>query len=169
MITLLRKPSTWLLSLVAVAIALFFVFIVPNYRLYIVDSGSMRPTIPIGSAVIVDKSPVHVGEVITFHRLADGALVTHRLIEIKQDGTLVTKGDANNAPDLGSIPRGNVVGHVVAAPRDVGSVIHMLFHTPLGYGLDAMILLVMTLLLSGSSNKQPPRHHGRARARGGAS
>ncbi len=150
-----RKTVLWLLvALGAAVIAVFAVLVVPNYRLYIVHTGSMTPTIPIGSAVLIEKGPVHVGQVITFHRLADGALVTHRFIAVKADGTLMTKGDGNTSPDLGSIPRSNVVGHVVAAPQHVGAWIHFLFYTPLGWVFDALILLMLALLLSGNGPRR---------------
>jgi signal peptidase I len=111
----------------------------------------MTPTIPIGSAVLVEKGPAHVGQVITFHPLGDGALVTHRLIGVKPDGTPVTKGDGNGSPDLGSIPRSNVVGHVVAAPQHVGAWMNFTFYTPLGWVFDALILLIRALIPSGTN------------------
>ena len=69
-------------------------------RLEIVGtSGSMRPLIRVGSRVIVQpkKPPFHVGE-IALQRLPSGAALLHRIIAIDGD-TVLTKGDALDAPD----------------------------------------------------------------------
>ena len=47
-------------------------------------------------------------------------VVTHRLVKRNADGTLVTKGDANQTADYGSLQPSQVIGGVVAAPRLVG-------------------------------------------------
>ncbi|WP_162802055.1 signal peptidase I [Ornithinimicrobium murale] len=74
-------------------------------------SGSMEPTIPTGSLVVVERlqgegdlAEVAVGDVVTFMpRPQDPTLVTHRVVSIggRADGStvLVTKGDANGAND----------------------------------------------------------------------
>jgi signal peptidase I len=79
-----------------------------GYRMFVVESGSMEPTLKVG-AVIVSKSPqdakaIRTGTIITF-RTADGAsVITHRVIEVVSDGAgniaYRTKGDyTNNSPD----------------------------------------------------------------------
>jgi signal peptidase I len=152
-VTALRKPAFWLAFVSLGAVAAFLVVVLPNYRVFLVHTGSMTPTIPIGSAVVVDKGPVRLGEVITFHRQGDGRLVTHRLVRIDSDGLLVTKGDGNATDDPGSIPRSNVVGHVVAAPRYAGTWINFLFHSSLGFVFDGLILLIMFLALAKPARK----------------
>ncbi len=74
--------------------------------------GSMEPTIPIGSQVIVkrveteqDVARLKQGDVITFlHRPDDNSLVTHRItsISVDSDGVhkIKTKGDHNPDEDL---------------------------------------------------------------------
>ncbi|NLE24877.1 MAG: signal peptidase I [Clostridiaceae bacterium] len=76
---------------------------VPNilgFNFFVVESGSMEPTINIG-AVIVCRKPkepgkLKVNDIITFKNLA-GYIVTHRIIEVITDnnGTTAyrTKGD----------------------------------------------------------------------------
>jgi signal peptidase len=76
------------------------------YQVCSVLSGSMEPTLPVGSIVILAKtegSQLNVGDIITFsYPNHPNQLVTHRIYQVKQ-GTagpgFVTKGDANNAPD----------------------------------------------------------------------
>jgi len=87
-------------------------------RVYVVHTGSMTPTIPSKSAVLVDERSYHVGQVISFRE--SGAVVTHRFVGLNPDGTLITKGDANTTVDPWKTTRADVVGGVVAAPRDLG-------------------------------------------------
>jgi signal peptidase len=76
------------------------------YRAYAIDSGSMAPTLPVGSEAIlrpVQAERLRVGDVITFKRPDNKReLVTHRIVRIERKGgvrLLVTKGDANALPD----------------------------------------------------------------------
>lgn len=73
----------------------------------IVISGSMEPTISVGSLVVsstVKAEDLHVGEIASLKR-EDGVLVTHRIVENSPtDGnealrTIKMKGDANSAED----------------------------------------------------------------------
>lgn len=91
-------------------------------------SGSMEPTYPVGSQVIVervegeaDTARLRVGDVITFlPEPANPRLVTHRIVEksVRPDGTatFTTRGDANNVDDEWSLTatqiRGKVKYHV---------------------------------------------------------
>src|SRR5262249_42862971 len=76
------------------------------YRTLTVLSGSMRPTFNPGDVIVVRPLPLHalrVGDVITYSvPIADRRVETHRIIRIVHGGanpTVITKGDANNAPD----------------------------------------------------------------------
>lgn len=91
-------------------------------------SGSMKPTIPTGSQVVVkhiegqdDAAELAKGDIVTFlSNPDDQTLVTHRVVEIavKADNRRVftTKGDNNNAVDPDTITaiqlRGEVQYHV---------------------------------------------------------
>ena len=81
---------------------------------YVVMSGSMEPSLPVGSLMFVAPSPssdIRPGDVVTF-ALADG-VVTHRVVEVRS-GTrgplLVTKGDSNLDPDQQPVQLGASVG-----------------------------------------------------------
>jgi signal peptidase len=78
---------------------LAFVFISPDYDLYIVRSGSMEPAINVGDMVLagpVGTGGIKPGVIISYE--AGKNLITHRVLSI--DGnTLITKGDANKEPD----------------------------------------------------------------------
>jgi len=87
-----------------------------------VYTPSMYPTIPPGSMIFVEhKSSYHVGEVIEFH--ANGLVWAHRLIAIKPNGDLVTKGDnPASRPDVFVPPlrMNDIIGKVVYAPKFLG-------------------------------------------------
>jgi signal peptidase len=96
-------------AVVLAAIAVLVLSVGPRllpYRTYAIDSGSMAPTLPVGSEVVlrpVAAAKLKVGDIITFKRPDNlKQLVTHRIARIERRGgkrVLVTKGDANAVPD----------------------------------------------------------------------
>lgn len=78
-----------------------------RYRTLTVLTGSMRPSAPPGSVVVVTPIPlsqVRPGMVLTYQiPVLDHRVVTHRVVTVKDQGTthptITTKGDANGAPD----------------------------------------------------------------------
>ncbi|MGN6445560.1 hypothetical protein [Amnibacterium sp.] len=99
------------------------------YRLYIVHTGSMEPTIPTRSAVVVQLHRFHVGEPVAF--MEQGSVITHRLLSISSAGTITTKGDANTTADPWHPPVSAVLGGVIAAPPNLGYWLFY-FKTPMG-------------------------------------
>ena len=85
-------------------------------QLYAVMSGSMAPSLPVGSLVISGKaspSSIREGEVITY-LLPDGnTRVTHRVVEV-QGGRFITRGDANERADAAPVEPSQVLGRMVA-------------------------------------------------------
>ena len=108
------------------------------YQVYIVHTGSMTPTIPSKSAVLVKKGAYHLGQVISFR--TQNGVVTHRLVKRGADGSLVTKGDANRTADPGSLRPAQVIGGVLAAPRALGYWLQYL-KNPAGIGSLAMTIV----------------------------
>ena len=125
---MLRRAGSALLWLVLLVAVLLLVTLVAVPRLigatpYTVVSGSMAPTFPTGSVVVVRPivlDAVQQGDVITF-QLAPGRpqVVTHRVVGIDVvDGAvrLQTQGDANRVPDPATVReeqlRGRVAYHV---------------------------------------------------------
>jgi signal peptidase I len=76
---------------------------------YTILTGSMRPTMPPGTMVVirpVDPDRVRVGDVVTYQlRSGEPEVVTHRVVSVGLDGTghrvFRTRGDANDAADPG--------------------------------------------------------------------
>jgi signal peptidase len=95
------KIFIWTVSIILGLIVAFlaFVFISPDYDLYIVRSGSMEPAINVGDMVLagpVGTGGIKPGVIISYE--SGKNLITHRVLSI--DGnTLITKGDANKEPD----------------------------------------------------------------------
>ena len=102
---------------------------VTPFKVYVIHTGSMNPTIPPGSAVLVHEGRYHIGQVITFTE--DGLTVTHRLVSISSTGLTTTKGDGNPTIDPWHVPKSQIIGGVVLAPRYVGYWITYL-KNPLG-------------------------------------
>ena len=111
---LFNVVGTLLLLAVIVTVAPISVPRMLGYEVYHVETGSMEPTLPVGSAVYVkatEPETLEPGDIIAFYNL--GMVVTHRVTENrKAEGELQTKGDANNLEDLNPIPYGNVIGKV---------------------------------------------------------
>lgn len=118
---------------------------------YVVLSGSMHPTMDAGDVVFVyetDPATIEAGDVITYVRASDEIPITHRVIEVVGTGTepaFVTKGDANEDIDPGTVAASNVIGVVPAVTLpavgqlvfvlpELGRIV-LLVQTPLGFGV----------------------------------
>lgn len=103
------------LSLVAILVAVSALNIPDGYKLYTVQSGSMQPTISVGSLVIV--KPVNdykLEDIVTYQK--EDFTTTHRIQEIKTENDTtfyITKGDANDASDSEPVFSNQVLGKVI--------------------------------------------------------
>jgi len=134
-----------LVFIVAVALLLIVsVFpITGNYKLMIVQSGSMEPAIKMGSIVVVKPaSEYKVGDIITFGPVTKTkAPTSHRIYDIKVvDGNpvYITKGDANNAPDQREITKREIIGKVLFDVPYLGFAVEFA-KKPLGFALIIII------------------------------
>ena len=132
-------------------------------EILVIPTGSMDgepqdyhiSTIPVDSIIMVhhlsqeQKENLEIGDVITFHQ--DGIYKVHRIVQVNDDGTLVTKGDANQFPDP-AIQLSDVTGKVVGVAPNVGKVVSFLrditFGSPilLFIGIALLILLVYSII-----------------------
>jgi signal peptidase len=141
------------------------------YKVYAVQTGSMAPTIPPTSAVIVEPGAYQVGHAISFYE--NGRIVTHRLVAIHPDGTTDTKGDANATIDPWHVSTKAIIGEVVAAPAHLGYWLVYL-RNPAGLmSILIAVLLCWQIWSFAGSEKQPAelskaRPRGRSRRLGGA-
>jgi len=137
--------SIFIVFIVAVAILLIVsVFpITGNYKIMVVQSGSMEPTIKMGSLVIVKpESDYKIGNVITFGPVTKTkAPTSHRIYDIKVingEPVYVTKGDANNAPDTTEIQKKDIIGKVLFSVPYIGYAVNFA-KKPLGFGLIIIV------------------------------
>jgi signal peptidase I len=133
-----------ILGIAVVAVVVAFLLgltvgpLVLPYKALVVYSGSMEPTIPVGSVVIltpVQAADVKQGDVITFQRPDNKSeLVTHRVIAVESGPNgqqWITKGDANTTADPWRVPAaGNGWRYYFNIPY-IGYVLNWL-QSPLG-------------------------------------
>jgi signal peptidase len=117
-----------------------------GYRLYVVHTGSMTPTLVPGDLVI-DRPAKNLkpGEVITFrHSDLTTDVVTHRVTGVTAAG-IHTKGDANRTADVWTIRPDQVKGHVIATLQGFG-YLAVYFQQPTGIASVATALIGLLLL-----------------------
>ena len=102
-----------ILSVIAFCLSL----IIPKkmgYQVYNIMTGSMEPTIPVGSIIYVEQVPpedLKAGDVIVFEQ--DYSVVAHRVVQNRiVEGEFVTKGDANAGEDFNTVKYSDVLGRV---------------------------------------------------------
>lgn len=126
----------------------------------VVRSGSMEPTMPVGSlalAVPVRGPDLHQGDVVSVSE-PDGGRVTHRVVSTAASSqvavTAYLKGDANRHPDPAPYVIGSATRVVVVAPLAGYAVSWM--QTPAGRVLT--FLASLFLLYVGFRHKGSRRH-----------
>jgi len=129
-----------------------------GYSLFRVVTGSMEPTLPVGSLLVCRKTPaqeIRVGDIVCFVSREPnmmGKVITHRVVHIHQDAgaapLLETKGDANLSADSELVSANYLIGRVDHYAKDgsfMPSFINILTDK-IGF---LMLVLFPTLLLAG--------------------
>lgn len=108
------------LSVVAIAPMLF------SYASFVIKSGSMEPVIAVGDVVVarpfaVDEK-VAVGRVYVFDDPAtdEEHLITHRIVERRDDGSYTSAGDANDVTDVAAVTAGDMEARAIVLVPYVG-------------------------------------------------
>jgi signal peptidase len=137
------------LIIIAGTIAMSDLKIPGNYKIFAVESGSMEPAIKTGAVVIIKPSDNYQkGDVITVQDPANPKnTLTHRIFEVKENNgsvSYITKGDANNGPDIEERLKSNVLGKVIFSIPLLGY--------PIGFaktstGLIILIIIPATLII----------------------
>lgn len=116
----------------------FNVFV--GYRSFLVQSGSMEPSIMIGDIVIAkQQNDYGKNDVVTFLN-REQRVVTHRIIEVLEDVNrikFITKGDANRSEDEDQITSDQIIGKVVFVIPKLG------FFVSFAKSLPGLIILVI--------------------------
>ncbi len=117
-------------------------------RMYSVLTPSMVPTYPPGTLVVVKETPaaeIRPGDVISFSVAAEQAVLTHRVVEVRQRNTsitFVTKGDANEINDPNPVSSVSVFGVALFGIPFLGSLLDFLKN-----GIGVVLLIVVPMLL----------------------
>lgn len=119
-------------------------------KTFVVRSGSMAPAIKTGSVVVVlPQKTYKVGDIVTYGPNTKKRVpTTHRIIsESGEPGRkfYLTKGDANNAPDVREISQMEIIGKVFLTIPFFGYVVAAA-QKPLGF---AIVVGVPALLIIG--------------------
>lgn len=123
-----------------------------NHKLDIVPTDSMYPEIK--SYGIVDINPdvkfeeIELGDIIKFKVSALPYDVIHRVVGIRQDGTLITKGDNNKLADSWEIGENEYKGKVESINNDYSEVLIKLLGKADINNFGKVIKNVMIVLIS---------------------
>ena len=127
-----------------------------GYSLFRVMTGSMEPTIPTDSLIVVKRvgpSELQEGDVISFYSRDPslrGEVNTHRITGIAENAgkkLFSTKGDANNVEDRYATQEEDLIGKVVYSSRIMGKIVRLLSN-PLIF--VPLIILPLVILLGQS-------------------
>ncbi len=133
-------------------VALIVISILPipgNYKLLIVESGSMEPAIKTGSVVVVKPADSYKsGDIITFEDGKKDRTTTHRVVDaevVTGKTQYITKGDANNAEDSSRVSESKVVGKVLTSIPYAGYILAMA-KEPIGFILLVIVPCAVIIL-----------------------
>jgi len=149
--------ATWIVLGLAVAI-LATVTLGPRLGLFQVEtvlSGSMEPLFQPGDVLVVVPEPlsdIRAGQILSFHApTPDHRVETHRVIRVINPGPhpiILTKGDANSAPDPWRARlHGTTAWRMVAVIPRAGSLIRTLREP----WVHAVTVLLVPLLLAAAA------------------
>jgi signal peptidase len=123
-----------------------------NYKVLIVQSGSMEPALLTGSLVFTKpQADYSVHDIITYQSGRD--LITHRIFEKKQNTSgisYITKGDANKASDKNNITDSAIIGRVFLSVPYLGFAVDTA-KKPWGF---AFIVVLPALIIIGDELKK---------------
>ncbi len=114
------NPVVYIPVFILIAMMAGFVMGLFKYQPIAVMSGSMSPTFNRGDAVVInkltkkEKNELKKGDIIQF--ISGTKYVVHRIVDVDNDvygnKVFITKGDHNNANDVGSVTLENIIGKV---------------------------------------------------------
>ncbi len=95
--------------------------ITDKIEIYKVKTGSMEEKIHVGDYILIyRKDSYNVGEIVTY--TSNDGFITHRIVR-KENGKVITKGDANNAEDK-EILESTIVGMVIMSGGVLNTIIN---------------------------------------------
>ena len=126
-----------LFFIILIILLFYFLF---NYKIYIVTSGSMEPTLEINELILVKKTHIlQIGDIISFYDENLKVPVTHRITRISED-RFYTKGDFNNIEDLHPVTNREIIGKVIFHSYYLGTLY-------IKYKYFLLVILIMIIVL----------------------
>lgn len=139
---IIQNLITVILALAALLIIISLFPVTGNYKILVVQSGSMEPAIKTGSVVIVKPADNYqTNDVITFAGKDGGKSTTHRIVKIETENGethFVTKGDANNTEDNNKVTADKIIGKVLFSIPYAGYAVAAA-KEPLGFALLVIV------------------------------
>ena len=137
-----------------------------NYKIMVVQSGSMEPAVKMGSVVVVKPSPLNskhltgqagnykAGDIITFGEASKTKTpTTHRIVDkeiVSGKVYYTTKGDANNAPDRKKVLEKEIIGKKLFSVPFAGYAVAMV-KKPIGFFL--LVIIPCGIIIGEEVNK----------------
>ncbi|MEG0578085.1 MAG: signal peptidase I [Bacilli bacterium] len=163
MLKKIKNIVSLLITIVIVVLA--SIYVVPKvfgYHPTAVLSGSMEPIYPVGSLIFVqdiDPATIVKDDIITFSMGNGNTAVTHRVINVNDDQTFQTKGDANNVEDGTAVSYQRVIGKASNFAIPILGYIAVYMNTPIGYIIIGVAIL--TLLVLSFIGESPKKREGK--------
>ena len=136
-----------------------------GYAALTVETGSMagsgETSINPGDMIIIcPQREYKTGEVITYLHEGDTIPTTHRIIFTNEDGTFVTKGDANNSKDPETVSADIIIGKVICNCRGLGVFATWVRTEGWIYIMACFAILGLGLFVISSSDEEPKEEKG---------
>lgn len=128
-----------------IAVGLVYVPKLAKMDMYVVETGSMSPTIKPNSLIYVKEyknfEDYNVGDIVTFTDKIHNRSFTHRIVEIDTvNRSFVTKGDANTENDLQPTSVDYATGKVEAVIPYLGYIVRFLRYTAVKIAVGAIYI-----------------------------
>ena len=130
-----------------------------GFHMYHVISGSMEPTIKVGSLLYVREENVEEikeEDIIAFYSsVEEGSIITHRVVKNNiVSGAFRTKGDANDTEDPTPVPYENFIGKVVLTIPYIGQLLTVMTSFYGKIAAACVVLMGVVLNLIGGRLKE---------------
>lgn len=111
-----------------------------GYTPLIENTGSMEPVMERGDLLFVkEEENLKEHDIIAWHN-SEGGITTHRIMEVREDGTYTTKGDSNNIEDQSAVKKEQVIGVYTGKLAKAG---YLLMYLQKPEGLITVVLLIL--------------------------
>lgn len=112
-----------------------------GYTPLIENTGSMEPVMERGDLLFVKEvKDLQEQDIIAWYN-PEGGITTHRIVEVRKDGTYTTKGDSNNIEDLAAVKQEQIIGVYTGKLAKAGYLL-MYLQKPEGFFTIVLLILI---------------------------